>query len=213
MRSGYVAALAVLTAVAAAPHAHADIASPNSKFITHTIRLEGAKTYADKYRFYTVAMSRIRRVPTPNNPTPRVDAVVTPLAANGELVANNVSPVYELRLGALPASMTPKDTELKELFAEPAKDVLLSDPIPRQRTISRTAPHSALLTRYRVVIKEVPAEKDKPATKTLSVALVGNEWSSLSPTERNTRLAYLLGVPFFALLGLVGRLRTRPDAE
>lgn len=213
MRLKETIALAALTTVVATPHAHADIAAPDSKFIMHTVRLEGAKTYMDRYRFYTVAISPVRRVPTESNPRPKVDAVVKPLAANGEVLANNISPIYQLRLGAVPVSMKPTDNELKEMFAEPPKDVLLSDPIPRQRTTSRSDPHSALLTRYRVVIKDVAAEKEKPAMKKLSLALVGNEWSSLPPMERNTRLAFMLGVPFLALLGLVGRLRSRPDAE
>jgi hypothetical protein len=207
-------ALAAVSGAALSRPAHADLAVRGYKRIMHTIRVEGTKEYAGSYRFYAVTMPHRRPVPTASNPNPRYRVTATPLTADGELNAKSFSPAYALRLGAIPTKLEVTGDPAAVFAAESLpEDVLLSDPIARQSTIKDTEPHTALLTRYKVVIKEVAAEKEKPATKKLSLALISNEWSGAARESSAVRIAFLLGIPFISLLGLVGRLRARPDTE
>jgi hypothetical protein len=185
--------------------AHADLVPPNEKIIMHVLRVEGQREYAGKYRFYMV--TRPWRMPVPREGAKRPLITATPLSSNGELNTKNVSPIYALHVGAIPAKKEIRG-DVAALFEEPANGVLLSEPIDRRRTAPEQQPETTLTTRYKIVIKDIPGAKDTPAVTKLSLAKVSEEWTGIrEPAGRGV----LVVVSAVALLGLVGRLRSRHE--
>ena len=205
-RRSFVAAAflgAAFATLSLAASVRADIADPNTKYITHLVRFENLNRYAKQYKFYLVAYA-------PGS-TKRIISA-DPIPASGEIRTSNYYRHNRLYLGALPTAV--KTTPTTAAFEKPTNGAMITaDPIERRSSVPRSEPHDTYLTRYKVAIVVMHGDKDRPPTTKLSLALVSSGWADDAPGEETARAGFLLGVPLFALLGLVGRLRPRAEEQ
>jgi hypothetical protein len=195
--------LGLLLLPVATPPAHANAGPPRDaqgraqKYVQHLVRFDDLSRYAKQYRFYVVGKWDKDQV-----------SIQKP-DRTGEVNYYNIPTVaqkYGVFLYAVPVSLPLKaDGEPEEKwFLEPTEGVLQSS---RLETVIRynlmSDPHDTFVTRYKVVLKDMPAAKGSPAGKSLQIGLVSSGW--VEP-----KVALLMGLPLFALLGLIGRLRSRP---
>jgi hypothetical protein len=172
------------------------------KFVNHLVRFDDMSRYAKEYRFYVVGRWR---------DAPDSITALTP-DRNGEIHYNNISPLAQkngVYLYAVPRTLPLKpDGDPDPLwFSDTQPGVLKSSRLENAiRYNPMSDPRDTYRTRYKVVIKEIPAAKGAPAGKSLQIALVRSGWDE-------PQAALLLGLPIIALYALVGRLRPRSQEQ
>lgn len=177
--------------------------TPPPKYITHRIRFEGVKTFAKTYRFFVT-----------DGKHPQPNSFHVALDNGGEFSGKDASrQVTEFYLCAIPRSLPMKKDgqPFDEYFSreKPKPGTLYSRPFPIRQTVDAgEAETDTYLTRYKVLLRDIPAAKrtengkkiTTPAEKRLELALVSNAWV--------LETGYLFGVPALALMGLMLRLRS-----
>lgn len=189
----------VLPAAALASPSRADVPNPDRHYVTHRVIFTTTPAVRKQYRLFVVAKSL--RFPLVNLPVPASGEVN--FGELGRYVSSD--PLLYAVPRSLPART--KDEPNAEWFSGKTPGVLHSEPLVRPvRDTEVSDPHDTYRTRYKVEIKETKSAGGAPA-HTLLVTRMEDGW--LEPTRKIGQTGFLLGIPAFACLGLVGRLKSR----
>ncbi len=166
---------AVVLGLLCAVPALADLLPPNSKRVSHVLRFENIKDYAD-YAFYVYPRDLARG--KPGNSSVRVDDSGEVNYFGNPLARRNGTYLY-----AIPRKLFKDDKQppQEEWFEKPANGILKSERLVNQvRILPNSDPRTKIVTRYKIEIKdglkltqlaeEKPAKPAKPEEEETSVS-------------------------------------------